>query len=210
MMMMQGKKANVVIPDTVVYKHGYPSAWYFTSTVDATIKRKRNENLNPDALIESFEDLDDPQRVVAYFVNTTWDTSIVPTNNITFMDSRELKRFILTQNPMSEGFLQRWIPYKADKHGHRTSDTTLHCTWTPHCSFVEQRTNLTRGNIDARDVVDKSRRLTITETKTDVIKLPPENKLHVRIVAICEVSYLNMETHTTVSRHTLLYGNADN
>ena len=45
---------------------------------------------------------------------------------------------------------------QAEKHGHKTSDTSLHCTWTPHCCFVEQRTNLMRRGPDP-DSVDKSR-----------------------------------------------------
>ena len=125
--------------------------------MDATIKRKRTENLNPGALLEAFEDADDPERVVAYFVNTTWDVQLCPTNNVTFMDSRELRRFILAQNPMSEGFLQRFIPYKTEKHGHKASDTTLHCTWTPHKCFVEQRMNLVRNDAAGHQQMDKSR-----------------------------------------------------
>lgn len=62
------------------------------SVLTGTIKRKKSENLNPNQLLESFQDPEDPYRVVAFFVNTTWDTSICPTNNITFMDSRELYR----------------------------------------------------------------------------------------------------------------------
>lgn len=186
-MMMEGKRANICIPDTVVFKHGYPSSWYFTSVLDATIKRKRTENLNPGALLEAFQDVDNPQRVVAYFVNTTWDSHVRPTNNVTFMDSLELHRFILAQNPMSEGFLQRWIPYKTDKHGHKASDTTLHCTWTPWKCLVEQRMNLVRGDrATSHQNVDKSRELNHLETKTDVTKLPNAHKLHVRVAAICE------------------------
>jgi hypothetical protein len=97
------------------------------------------------------------------------------------------RRFILSQNPMSEGFLQRWIPYKEVKHGHKQSDTTLHCSWSPHCCFVEQRTNLMRRSGHASGaVIDKSRDLSIEQTKTDVIKLTPSNKLHVRVAALCE------------------------
>ena len=187
-MMMQGKRANICIPDTVVFKHGYPCSWYFTSFLDATIKRKRTENLNPGALLEAFQDVDNPQRVVAYFVNTTWDAHVRPTNNVTFMDSLELRRFILAQNPMSEGFLQRWIPYKTDKHGHKASDTTLHCTWTPYKCLVEQRMNLVRGDATSHQNIasDKSRELNHLEIKTDVTKLPNTHKLHVRVAAICE------------------------
>lgn len=90
---------------------------------------------------------------------------------------------------MSEGFLQKWIPYKEIKHGHRQSDTTLHCSWSPHCCFVEQRTNLMRrtgGAGGSGAVIDKSRDLTIEETKTNVVKLTPSNKLHVRVAALCE------------------------
>ena len=37
--MMEGqKKAPLMVPDTVVYKHGYPSAWYFTSVIDGASK----------------------------------------------------------------------------------------------------------------------------------------------------------------------------
>ena len=39
---------------------------------------------------------------------------------------------------------------------------------------------------EAGPVIDKARKLTIEETKTDVIKLTPSNKLHVRVAALCE------------------------
>jgi len=184
--MIEGKKGAIIIPDTVIYKHGFPSAWYFTSAKDGTIKRKKTENLTLDALLAAFLDLDAPERVVCYFVNTTWDTSISPTNNVTFMDSRELRRFIIKQNPMSVGFLQRWVASKAEKHGHTKHDTNLHCTWTPHRCFVQQREIFSHVSSQAHSI-DKSLQSNFLEPHTNVIKLPPANKLHVRIAAICEL-----------------------
>ena len=160
--------------------------------VDGTIKRKHNQNLNPAALIDALVDSEDSARVVALFVNTTWDSTAKATNNITFMDSRELRRFILATNPMSEGFLQRWVPYwEHHKHGFKPVDTTLHCTWTPHKSLVQQRVNL-MGRSGALGEgkganIDRSRAINIDETKTAVQTLSPSHKLHVRVASICEL-----------------------
>ena len=77
--------------DGLCHSSAYPPTLHIAS-FPGTIKRKKSENLNPNRLLEAFQDPEDPYRVVAFFVNTTWDTSICPTNNITFMDSRELYR----------------------------------------------------------------------------------------------------------------------
>ena len=192
-----GSSDGACCSDTIIYKHGYPLAWYFTS-VDGTIKRKKPENVNPNAITHAFEDDDDPLRVVAFFVSTTWDTAVNPTNTMTFMDSRELNRFVHTQNPMSEGFLQRWVPYKGEKHGHKKADTTLHVTWTPFKTLVEQRTNLMpRRNRAPGEDIDKSRLLNIQETKTDVQTLTASNKLHVRVAAVCEQIAAHLYAVTT-------------
>ena len=50
-------------------------AWYFTS-VDGTIKRKKPENVNPNAITHAFEDDDDPLRVVAFFVSTPSSSAV--------------------------------------------------------------------------------------------------------------------------------------
>eukprot|EP00961_Rhodomonas_salina_P229603 3103105-Rhodomonas_salina.1 len=88
--------------------------------------------MNLPAMIQAFSaGADDPSSIVAYFVSTTWDANHVSTNHVTFLDVRQLQAFILSENPMREGFLQKWVRAKEGKSdmGSATSEATLHCSW---------------------------------------------------------------------------------
>ena len=60
----------VRIPDTVVFKLRSPVAWYFTSSKDSTIKRKRSVNMTMAKIEEGFLSNRGSSGVVAYFIDS--------------------------------------------------------------------------------------------------------------------------------------------
>jgi hypothetical protein len=187
--MMEGApRSPVLIADTVTFHNGYASCWYFNS-VDGSIKRKRPQNVIPRLIVEEFEkDITAPNQIAAFFVATTWDSQRHPTNSMTILDARQLRQFLLSNNPVPEGFLQKWIKSSSGLHDNGVFDSTFHVTWTPNRCEIEKRRNFfTVEAAAARSAtMDSSSAVNIDATKTDVTKLDPHSKLFLRIENQCQ------------------------
>jgi hypothetical protein len=187
--MMEGApRSPVLIADTVTFHNGYASCWYFNS-VDGGIKRKRPHNVLPRLIVEAFEkDVTTPKQIVAYFVATTWDSQRHPTNSVTILDARQLRQFLLSNNPIPDGFLQKWIKSRSHLHDNGVFDSTFHVTWTPNRCEIERRKNFITVEAAAARTssIDSSSAVYIAATKTDVTKLDPSSKLFLRIENQCQ------------------------
>ena len=64
----------VSVPDTVVFLHRTPAAWYFTSSRDGLIKRKNRANLTLEKIEESFLDAAGSCGIVAVYIDTKGKT----------------------------------------------------------------------------------------------------------------------------------------
>ena len=60
----------VSIPDTVVFLHRTPDAWYFTSGRDGLIKRKNRANLTLEKIEAAFLEAAGSCGIVAVFIDT--------------------------------------------------------------------------------------------------------------------------------------------
>jgi len=58
----------ICIPDTIVYKYRQPAAWYFTSVVDGSIKKKNKANLINVRIEEAFLRKRSGSDIVAYYI----------------------------------------------------------------------------------------------------------------------------------------------
>ena len=122
--------------------------------------------------------MQDESKICAYFVSTSWDARGKPTNHVTFLDSKQLRSFVLAENPMREGFLQKYLPAKNVRHGHPNFDRTYQCGWTRHHCRVEERRSHVR--LGQSTLVKKADELSFEEGRSEVISLHPSNKLHCR------------------------------
>ena len=136
----------VKLMDTVLFKGGYPAAWYFQSKIDCRILRKKYESLHVPKIVEAFcaDGGSSDQGVVAMYVGTK-KMENGPLNSVTYYDRKQLKEFLLSENTnMPDGFLQRFVAPESKPMESSTRNSTLHVSWSPyHCS-VENLVNMSR------------------------------------------------------------------
>ena len=86
----------VRIPDTVVYKGGFPAQWYFHSKTDGRFMKKKPQNIVIPKIFEAFgaDNGTCDTQVVAIFVGTV-DAAAGPTNQVSLSLSLLLLLFLL-------------------------------------------------------------------------------------------------------------------
>ena len=110
---IQGRRLTadqVRIPETVVYKGGFPAQWYFHSKVDGRFMKKKAQSIVIPQIFETFgsENGTCDTQVVAVFVGTV-GTAGGPANQVVYFDRKKLKTFLYAENMVKDGFLQRFI-----------------------------------------------------------------------------------------------------
>jgi len=63
------EKSSIRIPDTLIFLHGMPTMWYFTSS-EGKILKKRSQNLTYDNIIQKFTSWHSEDEIVASFIST--------------------------------------------------------------------------------------------------------------------------------------------
>jgi hypothetical protein len=138
--------AGIRLPDTVIYRDGYPIAWYFQSKIDGRILRKKYESVHVLKSVESFCGVESARDngVVAIYV-VTKKVHGGPLNSIMYFDRKQLKEFILDENKnQPDGFLQRFIAPESNPMDGSKRNSTLHVTWSPYHCCVENLINMTK------------------------------------------------------------------
>ncbi|CEM02323.1 unnamed protein product [Vitrella brassicaformis CCMP3155] len=136
--------ADIVIPDTVVFKYGQASAWYFTGA-DGSLKRKNKGNLTNLNIEKAFNKRVSKSGVVAYFVlNTPQDDGVIHTT-VEYFDRGQLRAFLYRREKPA-GILQKFIDCGNEHH------TVIQALWSNKLCLLEQRSN----------------RLPLSDTKADL------------------------------------------
>lgn len=63
------EKAQITIPETVIFANGTPTIWYFTS-IDGQILKKMHKNITFDNICKKFTSQAEDDEIVAYFITT--------------------------------------------------------------------------------------------------------------------------------------------
>jgi hypothetical protein len=100
------------IPDTVVFKYGQPTQWYFTAT-DGRIKRKNRQNLINARIEEAFSKYILGYDVVATFISLTTDknpeTGKSQPSTVQFLDKAALNEFLYSSKKDCSGIIHLFI-----------------------------------------------------------------------------------------------------
>lgn len=62
------EKYQIHIPETIIFIHGIPTAWYFTNQ-DGKILRKKARNLSHENIVQRFTAKKSQQDIVGYFIH---------------------------------------------------------------------------------------------------------------------------------------------
>jgi hypothetical protein len=127
------------IPDTVVFKYGQPTQWYFTAT-DGRIKRKNRQNLINARIEEAFSKYILGYDVVATFISLTTDknpeTGKSQPSTVQFLDKAALNEFLYSSKKDCSGILQRFIDPKGNKN------ELIRGIWSPKICLLERTENI--------------------------------------------------------------------
>lgn len=151
----------VRLPDTVVFKFAQPHAWYFTSAVDGSIKRKNRENVDYKKIYQAFTNAPaggskasgrtsarkrggaapraGSSGIVAYHVSST-GTGDGPQAKavIEYFDEKGLHDFLFHREKGNGGFLQKFVEPKGG------SNSMIRAVWSPQLCLMERRVNTHR------------------------------------------------------------------
>ena len=128
-----------VIPPTITYLKGLPTAWYFSSQIDSSIKRKHSRNLHADKIIECLNSIsyktpwqsERPIEIVAVFWHS--ESHLAPI----YMTRERMESFVRNdaQAMRPTGILQKFVPPASEYNN------MIRVTWTPAMLLVERRTS---------------------------------------------------------------------
>ena len=194
------------IPDTVVYKGGFPANWYFHSKQTGQLLKKKPENIFIPKIFEVFGAPNGlcETHVVACFVGTHGSDK-GPANSIVYMDRKMLKDFLFAENMMREGFLQRFVSPNGVPYDSSARNSTIHATWSSYNCLVEVRVNrvkLDEGN-SATAKVNASAATTDRVPVSRVCKL--HGQIHKHCKAIAEHIRATTPDHTHPTNMTCYF-----
>ena len=124
-----GYGPSIWVPDTVVYKFGQPTVWYFTG-LDGKLKRKHKQNLVNVKIEEAFNKSATSDIVACYI-------SEDPKHGTTmeYFDRGGLNEFLYSRWKENNGLLQRFIESKG------TKNAVVRAIWSPKVCLLERRAN---------------------------------------------------------------------
>ena len=130
---------SINIPDTVIFKNGTPTAWYFTAT-DGRIKRKNRQNLVSSKIEEVFTSHVLGYDILATFISFPVEPSPhsdeKPVSTIEYFDKQILYDFLYKQDKRKCGILQRFIEPKG------TKNDIIRAIWSPKICLLERTENI--------------------------------------------------------------------
>lgn len=65
-------KSQIHVPETIIFIHGIPTAWYFTNN-EGKILRKKAKNLSHENIVQRFTAKQSQQDIVGYFIHIDSD-----------------------------------------------------------------------------------------------------------------------------------------
>jgi hypothetical protein len=123
------------IPDTVIFKYGQVTNWYFTAS-DGRIKRKNKHNLFNARVEESFNKNILGYDVVASFISIPLDKDNQSSQaTVEFLDRSDLNDFLYSSKKEKNGILQRFVEPKSNKN------EIIRAIWSPKLCLVERAEN---------------------------------------------------------------------
>ena len=176
---------DVLIPDTIIYRSGFPAQWYFQSKVErGRILKKNKKSLTIPTIYDKMSAWNGSceTQIVACFVGTT-GRGVKSINNIVYFDRHRLKDFLYsTEKTQRTGFLQRFVAPEEIPYDHTATNVTLHVSWSRYKCIIEQRSNKMKLNDRKAKMSDK---VNISPQRVDTSTINPATHLWQKLNEQC-------------------------
>lgn len=161
--------SSVLLPDTVVFDHSFPRAWYTYDTENKEIAKRPGRMLDAQTMYAHFSKEEKGCDIVAQFYHATthleeeWHTLFNSASGketagqpyegrlltyVEFFTADGLRRFLFEQHRKPDGVLQKFVLSQGSGNSRRNAQ--LQVVWSPLLTTVYRRTNHCR--LDDRGV----------------------------------------------------------
>jgi hypothetical protein len=133
-LMSQGRLLRV--PHTIVFMHGAPTAWYFTSRENQAYLRRKKKKVNPGEIIKHFEKRHNRlEQSCGHSIVAVWMQNAADSGNKVrkFLTFEDVRKMVLNGGGYSRslGILQEFVDVGSDRR------QTVQVDWTCHIKQVE-------------------------------------------------------------------------
>jgi hypothetical protein len=131
---------NISVPDTVIFRYGKPTQWYF-SGLDGKLKKKNKQNLINVRIEEAFTRRAVGCDLVAFYIETAEEgdedgpSGVAATSMVEYFDRKGLHDFLYNRFKQKSGVLQRFIEPQG------THNSMVRAIWSPKVCLLERRVN---------------------------------------------------------------------
>lgn len=129
---------NINIPDTIVFKYGQPTQWFFTSS-NGRIRKKNKNNLLNARIEECFNKYILGYDVIASFVTmpeANPETGEFPISEVEYLDRKGLNELLYLRKKNYSGILQRFIEPSG------IHNEMIRAIWSPKICILERAENV--------------------------------------------------------------------
>ncbi|KEG09429.1 hypothetical protein DQ04_05241060, partial [Trypanosoma grayi] len=141
----ESRLKNVRLPDTVVYEHDFPRAWYTYDSEAKEINKHPGKMLDAQSIYQYFSQTTPGCDVVAQFLTTCApEDSAAATDEdlltyVVYFTADALREFLFGQKRKPDGILQKFVLPKGETTTRRNAQ--LQVLWSPLVTVVYKRTN---------------------------------------------------------------------
>eukprot|EP00756_Hemistasia_phaeocysticola_P064118 Hpha_TRINITY_DN7545_c0_g1::TRINITY_DN7545_c0_g1_i1::g.18953::m.18953 len=135
---------NVKIPDTVVYEHNFPRAWYTYDFKNQEIQKRQGKYLDTQHIFNVFSKVDRQGGcdICAQYLFTQEQEQGQRTTSVEFLRPFELEHFLNQRKSRPDGILQKFPPPRSGA----VSNTQIQVVWSPRVTLIQRRVNKHRLN----------------------------------------------------------------
>eukprot|EP00759_Apiculatamorpha_spiralis_P040871 PhF_6_TR39658/c0_g2_i1/m.58855 len=194
------------IPDTVVYEHNFPRAWYSYESKSKEITKRAGKFLDVGHIYESFsrqEEYRGKRRkycdiVAQYMYSRTCDDGTVEMN-VEFFTDETLKQFLTVRRNRPDGVLQKFLIPKG------TSNTQLQAVFSNRVTRIYKRTAIFR--LDDRTKTPYERAVTFDGPSHLSEETIVSEKVQAEVRTICQnfVKHFNETEHKPITRMCMFF-----
>ncbi|AAZ11729.1 uncharacterized protein TEOVI_000543400 [Trypanosoma equiperdum] len=142
----ESRLKNVRLPDTVVYEHNFPRAWYTYDAEAREINKHPGKMLDAQSIYQHFSRPTAGYEIVAQFLTTCPvddPESLTPNGELIsyseIFTAETLREFLFNKSRKPDGILQKFVPPKGETTMRRNAQ--LQVSWSPLMAVVYKRTN---------------------------------------------------------------------
>nr|CCC90890.1 conserved hypothetical protein [Trypanosoma congolense IL3000] len=142
----ESRLKKVRLPDTVVYEHNFPRAWYTYDAEAREINKHPGKMLDAQSIYQHFSRSTSGSEIVAQFLTTcpmdepeSLTTNGDPISYSEIFTAETLREFLFNKSRKPDGILQKFVVPKGETTVRRNAE--LQVSWSPLITVVYKRTN---------------------------------------------------------------------